>query len=213
MKKLMVYLFALIYALAFAMSCSNNELEEKESVAIDGLPETIDLPSVPTGDITFTVTSNVNWSVSLQNLDWVSVSPSRGLGNGESVVVTISPQVNKDFESRSGKLTVTAGPVTASATLNQQAAVADPVFNVEGFEGDTFYLDALEVEGKSFNVSSNKDWTAEVSNMAWATVSPLSGGKDRSATITVVPKTANDEEVREGTISFNYGAAAPKAAS
>ena len=210
MKKLMVYLFALIFALAFAMSCSNNELEEKESVAIDGLPETIDLPSVPTGDITFTVTSNVNWSVSLQNLDWVSVSPSRGLGNGESVVVTISPQVNKDFEPRSGKLTVTAGTVTASATLNQQAAVADPVFNVEGFEGDTFYLDALEVEGKSFNVSSNKDWTAEVSNMAWATVSPLSGGKDRSATITVVPKTANDEEVREGTISFNYGAAAPK---
>lgn len=210
MKRLIASLFALPLILALAMSCDRNEIEEEESVVIEGLQDAIDFAAVPTGDVTFSITSNVNWSISQKDLDWVSITPSRGLGRSETVVVTISPDVNNDFEARQGTFTLNAGTVSRTVTLSQAAADVEPVFNVDGTEGDTFYVEALDIEGESFNVSSNRDWTADVNGVSWATVTPLKGEKNRSATITVIPKTVNDDEVREGTISFDYGAAAPK---
>ncbi len=210
MKRFITSLLALPLIVAFAVSCDRNELEEEESVTIEGLAETIEFTAVPTGDVTFSITSNVEWSISMENLDWVSISPSRGLGRNETTVVTISPDVNKDFESRQGTFVLRAGSVSRTVTLTQAAGEADPVFNLSGTEGDVFYIEALNVEGSVFNVSSNRDWTATLDGMSWATVSPLEGVKDRSATITVVPKAINEGDDKEGTISFDYGAAAPK---
>ena len=210
MKRLITSLFALPLVLALAISCDRNELEEEESVVIEGLQESVEFAAVPTGDVTFSITSNVSWSISQKDLDWVSITPSRGLGRNETAVVTISPDVNNDFEARQGTFTLNAGTVSRTVTLSQAAADVEPVFNVDGTEGDTFYVEALDIEGESFNVSSNRDWTADVNGVSWATVTPLKGEKNRSATITVIPKTVNDDEVREGTISFDYGAAAPK---
>ena len=210
MKRLIASLLALPFILAFAVSCERNELEEEESVVIEGLQDAIDFAAVPTGDVTFSITSNVNWSISQKDLDWVSITPSRGLGRNEKTVVTISPDVNNDFEPRQGVFTLCAGTVSRTVTLSQAAADVEPVFNVEGTEDDTFYLEALAIDGQSFRVSSNRDWTADVNGVSWATVTPLKGEKNRSATIMVIPKTVNDDEVREGTMSFDYGAAAPK---
>ena len=210
MKRLITSLFALPLVLAMAMSCDRNEIAEEESVVIEGLQDAIQFAAVPTGDVTFSITSNVNWSISQKDLDWVSITPSRGLGRNETAVVTISPDVNNDFEARQGTFTLNAGTVSRTVTLSQAAADVEPVFNVDGTDGDTFYVEALDIEGESFNVSSNRDWTADVNGVSWATVTPLKGEKNRSATITVIPKTVNDDEVREGTISFDYGAAAPK---
>ena len=210
MKRLIASLFALPLVLALAISCDRNEIEEEESVVIEGLQDAIDFAAVPTGDVTFSITSNVNWSISQKDLDWVSITPSRGLGRNETAVVTISPDVNNDFEARQSTFTLNAGTVSRTVTLSQAAADVEPVFNVDGTDGDTFYVEALDIEGESFNVSSNRDWTADVNGVSWATVTPLKGEKNRSATISVIPKTVNDDEVREGTISFDYGAAAPK---
>lgn len=210
MKRFVFSLLALPLLVAFAVSCDRNELEEEESVVIEGLAETMDFTAVPTGDVTFNITSNVEWSISMENLDWVSISPSRGLGRNETTVVTVSPDVNKDFESRQGTFVLRAGSVSRTVTLTQAAAEIDPVFNLDGVDGDSFYIEALDVSGSVFNVSSNRDWTAELKDMSWATVSPLEGAKDRSATITVVPKAINEGEDKVGTISFDYGAAAPK---
>lgn len=210
MKRLITSLFALPLVLAMAMSCDRNEIAEEESVVIEGLQDAIQFAAVPTGDVTFSITSNVNWSISQKDLDWVSITPSRGLGRNETAVVTISPDVNNDFEARQGTFTLNAGTVSRTVTLSQAAADVEPVFNVDGTDGDTFYVEALDIEGGSFNVSSNRDWTADVNGVSWATVTPLKGEKNRSATISVIPKTVNDDEVREGTISFDYGAAAPK---
>lgn len=210
MKRLITSLFALPLVLAMAMSCDRNEIAEEESVVIEGLQDAIQFAAVPTGDVTFSITSNVNWSISQKDLDWVSITPSRGLGRNETAVVTISPDVNNDFEARQGTFTLNAGTVSRTVTLSQAAADVEPVFNVDGTDGDTFYVEALDIDGESFNVSSNRDWTADVNGVSWATVTPLKGEKNRSATISVIPKTVNEDEVREGTISFDYGAAAPK---
>lgn len=210
MKRFIASLFALPLIVAFAVSCGKTQLEEEESVVIEGLKDKLEFTAVPTGDATFTITSNVNWSIAKKNLDWVSITPSTGNGTGKSVTVVVAPEVNTVLEPREGSFTLTAGKTTRTVTVSQAAAVAEPVFNVEGVEGDTFYIEGLNVEGASFNVSSNKDWTAEVTGVSWATVSPLSGAKDTPATISVVPKSVNETETREGTIAFNYGASAPK---
>ena len=210
MKRFIASLFALPLIVAFAVSCGKTQLEEEESVVIEGLKDKLEFTAVPTGDATFTITSNVNWSIAKKNLDWVSITPSTGNGTGKSVTVVVAPEVNTVLEPREGSFTLTAGKTTRTVTVSQAAAVAEPVFNVEGVEGDTFYIEGLNVEGASFNVSSNKDWTAEVTGVSWATVSPLSGAKDTPATISVVPKSVNETETREGTIAFNYGASTPK---
>lgn len=210
MKRFIALLFALPLIVAFAVSCGKTQLEEEESVVIEGLKDKLEFTAVPTGDATFTITSNVNWSIAKKNLDWVSITPSTGNGTGKSVTVVVAPEVNTVLEPREGSFTLTAGKTTRTVTVSQAAAVAEPVFNVEGVEGDTFYIEGLNVEGASFNVSSNKDWTAEVTGVSWATVSPLSGAKDTPATISVVPKSVNETETREGTIAFNYGASTPK---
>ena len=210
MKRFVASLLALPLIVAFAVSCDRTQIEEEESVVIEGLKDKLEFTAVPTGDATFTITSNVNWSIAQKNLDWVSITPSTGNGTGKSVTVVVAPEVNTAYEPREGSFTVTAGKTTRTVTVSQAAAVVEPVFNVDGVEGDTFYIEGLNVEGASFNVSSNKDWTAEVAGVSWATVSPLSGVKDQSATISVVPKSVNESETREGTIAFNYGADAPK---
>ena len=210
MKRLIASLLALPLIVAFAVSCDRTQIEEEESVVIEGLQDQLEFTAVPTGDVTFTITSNVNWSIAQKNLDWVSITPSTGNGTGKSVTVVVAPEVNTAYEPREGSFTVTAGKTTRTVTVSQAAAVAEPVFNVDGVEGDTFYIEGLNVEGASFNVSSNKDWTAEVTGVGWATVSPLSGVKDQPAVISVVPKSVNESETREGTIAFNYGADAPK---
>ena len=202
-------LLALPLILSFAISC-NEEIEQTESVEIEGLRETIEFTAVPTGDVTFSVTSNVNWAIAKKNLDWVSITPSKGTGNGQSVTVVVEPEVNTEYEPREGSFTLTAGKTTKTVKVSQAAAVAEPVFNVDGVEGDTFYIEGLNDAGATFNVSSNKDWTAEVTGVTWATVSPLSGAKDTPVTITIVPKSVNETETREGTIAFDYGADAPK---
>ena len=210
MKRFLLSLIALPMILAMAVSCDRKELEEEESVVIEGLQETLEFAAVPTGDVTFSITSNVNWSIARKDLDWVSITPSNGTGTGKAVTVEVAPQVNTVYEPREGSFTLTAGKTTKTVKVSQAAAVAEPVFNVDGVEGDTFYIEGLNVEGASFNVSSNKDWTAEVAGVTWATVSPLSGAKDSPVTISVVPKSVNETETREGTIAFSYGAAAPK---
>ena len=85
MKRWIASLLALPFILAFAVSCERNELEEEESVVIEGLQDAIDFAAVPTGDVTFSITSNVNWSISQKDLDWVSITPSRGLGRNEKI--------------------------------------------------------------------------------------------------------------------------------
>lgn len=179
-------------------------------MVISGLNEAYDIASVPTDDITFTITSNVNWSISQKNLDWVTITPSRGLGDKETVAVTIAPAVNTDLEPREGTFTLTAGTVTKTVKLTQKEAEIDPEFNVSNVVDGAFYVEALAIEGGTFNVSSNRDWTATLAGMDWATVTPLNGEKNRSATISVIPKAINEGDAIEGTISFEYGAAEPK---
>ena len=65
MKK---FLLAIPLLAAIAISCQEKPQEEKESVKIEGVGETVDIPATPEADFTFTIETNVDWSVAKTNL-------------------------------------------------------------------------------------------------------------------------------------------------
>ena len=209
MRKLTKLLLALPLTAAIALSCSTKEETKKEEVKVQGLDAPITFAAIPAGDVTFTIETNVAWSISLSNLDWLSIDPSKGVAKEGPQKVTLQASQNKAEAPRSGSLTLTAGSFTKTVQVSQEAAVVDPTFATNDLVDQKVEFAATEVSPKTFGVSSNKDWTATLSGLDWATVTPLSGDKGRVATISITPKAANTGAKREGTISFAYGAAQP----
>lgn len=207
MKK---FLLAIPLLAAIAISCQEKPQEEKESVKIEGVGETVDIPATPEADFTFTIETNVDWSVAKTNLDWLTISPMRGTAKDGVQTIALVAENNQQEESRSGSFTLTAGSTTKKVTVTQAALVVVPNFVVNGIEANTLTFGGEENAAKTFQVHSNKDWTATKANLDWATVSPVSGDKNRPATITVTPTEVNNTGAeRTGTISFAYGAAQP----
>lgn len=199
----------LLAVTALVFSCANQQEEEKESVQVSGLPESLAFAAIPAEGASFTIESNVAWSISKTGLDWLTLDPMRGNAAHGVQTVTITAAENKDEAARSGSFTLRAGSYEKTVQASQSGATVIPTFTLSGAEGNLLSFKAEETGSKSFSVASNKDWTASLSGLDWAEVSPLEGKKDRSATITVTPKSANGGSAREGTISFAYGADAP----
>lgn len=72
------------------------------------------------GSQTFTITSNVSWTVS-DNQSWLSVSPTSGSNNA---TVTVTATANTGTTSRSGTVTVTGGSLTRTVAVTQAGQVS-----------------------------------------------------------------------------------------
>jgi hypothetical protein len=119
----------------------------------------------PAGSTSFTVTSNTDWTVTVDST-FCTVTPA-GTGNG-TILVYYSE--NFSVNSRVATLTVTVSGLTPQfVTVTQEGAapiliVIPPYQNVTEIAGST-----------SFNVTSNTNWTA-LSNQLWCTVTPSGTG-------------------------------------
>ena len=208
MKRFMQLVIALPIFSAMLCSCNDEALEEKAVVSIDGLKESYEFEAIPDGKESFTITSNVNWHLDMDGLDWLKVTPGRGLASSSAQTVTLEAIVNDDNQPRTGVMTVVAGDVTRKVTLTQKAASLEPELKfVEGVADDgIFYVDAYNIYGASLKLYSNEDWTADASDMdEWAVVGPLLGSRGRYATVAVTPTEVNEGAARYGQIVFTYG--------
>lgn len=190
-------------------SCSSKEEDEKESVNVAGLDADLHFAAIPAGALSFTIESNVAWSITKADLDWLTIDPMHGSAKDGTQTVTLTARQNETEEALSGSFTVTAGSFTKKVAVSQDAAKVTPTFATNGLKDNALAFAAEERAAKTFQVSSNKDWKATLSGLDWADVTPLEGDKNRSATLTVTPKAANTGAERKGTISFAYGADAP----
>jgi uncharacterized protein (TIGR02145 family) len=77
------------------------------------------------GNYTFDIMSNLAWTATV-NADWLTVAPPAGEGDAE---ITVSVADNTDTEPRTATITITAGEMTESVTVTQEAG--DPVVAVE----------------------------------------------------------------------------------
>ena len=106
------------------------------------------------GKVTFTVTSNGNWSIDCGE-DWISVNPKEG-SKGETVV-TVNATANEGDESREAALILNCGDSSSTIKITQLN------YKVTAPEGYTLvWSDEFDVDG-----TPGSDWKIENQNAGW----------------------------------------------
>ncbi len=146
------------------------------------------------GSTTFSVSSNVSWTVS-DDASWLTVSPTSGSNDG---TLTANYDENTTTSSRTGTITVTGGGITSTVTVVQEGqttsnylTVTPSSQNVSSTAGTT-----------TFSISSDVDWTAS-DDASWLSVSPTSGTGDATLTATYDENTTTSS--RTATITVTGG--------
>ena len=134
------------------------------------------------------LSANTSWEAA-SDKSWILVSPSAGNGNG---YLGIEVGVNTGQSPRSGIVTVTGCNSTRKITVIQQSHCPLDV--------STALLDFSYVSGsKSATVNSTSAWTV-TTETPWITVSPRSGSKIASFTVSVPGNSTREK--RSGTVTI-----------
>lgn len=144
------------------------------------------------GSTTFSVSSNVSWTVS-DDASWLSVTPTSGSNDG---TLTANFDENTTSSSRTGTITVTGGGNTEKVTVVQEGkttsnylTVSPSSRNVNSTAGTT-----------TFSISSDISWTA-TDNVDWLSVSPTSGSGDATLTASYDENTTSSSRTATITVS------------
>ena len=154
------------------------------------------------GNKTFTVTSNISWSLSRMTDDarsWITLSRSSLTINGSTVetTVTLNAKANKSSSPREAKIAAfgTNGSVDTTYLIVTQAGVI--------LSASMSYMNFSSYsEQNDFTIVSNTSWEI-TSNQAWCTVQPASGADNRSITVSVTENTNTTS--RQATLSITAG--------
>ena len=156
--------------------------------------------SAPAAGLEQTVTfqTNQDWSAT-PDAGWVTVTPASGSAADGSATITVSVVKNDTFDARSAKVSVKAGPLSATITVNQ--AGKDVVFTIsdQQLNAETAGLE------KTIEFESNADWTAS-SDASWLTVTPASGkASDAKVSITIKAEGNDTFDARTAKINVTAG--------
>ncbi|MDD6508797.1 MAG: BACON domain-containing protein [Bacteroidales bacterium] len=156
--------------------------------------------SAPAAGLEQTVTfqTNQDWSAT-PDAGWVTVTPASGSAADGSATITVSVVKNDTFDARSAKVSVKAGPLSATITVNQ--AGKDVVFTLSDQQ---LNAEAAGLE-KTIEFESNTDWTAS-SDASWLTVTPASGkASDAKVSITIKAEENDTFDARTAKINVTAG--------
>ena len=146
---------------------------------------------------TFTVTSEFDWTVSVDNsVDWLSVTPVSSGANLQGVNHVISVLANNTAQARTTTITVQSSGISKTIFVRQN--VESLTLNSESL---TFTSSA---EQKELQFSANQNWTASItSGNDWLSLNNTSGASGQS-TITVSAQ-ANTGLQRSGVVRLTVG--------
>lgn len=167
----------------------------------DSVTTSISSAKVEVQGVSFTVTSNVEWSISQSGSYSFRVNPTSGLPGTTTVNVAYEP--NNTDQDRSSTLTVTAGSALATVQLTQS-----PVeFAIDSQE----LLFAATPETKSIKITSNTEWDVKgVTVPDWiSSITPQQGTGNGELKITVKE---NKNRISENSFSLkiNYAGSLSK---
>jgi len=171
----------------FTREVTVTQLGAAASLTVD--PSNRDVSNVG-GQATFDVSSNISWTVS-EDVDWLSVSPTSGSGDG---TFTVTYDENSSTSERIGTISVSGSGITRNVTVTQAEAAAN--LTVDPSNQDVGYTAGQT----TFDVNSNIAWTVGES-VGWLSVSPTSGSGDGTLTVTYDENTTSSERI--GTISVS----------
>ena len=144
------------------------------------------------GSTSFSVASNVSWSVS-DDAGWMSFTPSSGSNNG---TITVNYDENTSSSSRTGTLTVSGGGITRNVTVVQQGQAVEPYLTVTP---SNLYVNN-NAGSINFNIESNISWEIK-HTVDWLGKNPNTGSGN--ATITVNYQSNSTSGSRSATLNVN----------
>jgi len=170
---------------------------EEPFLTVDETPITA---TAEAGTYFITVNSNSEWTAVVESSgrsDWCLLDNNTGNGDG---VITVSITKNPFYTTRIAIVTISAGSLTKSVVVNQEAAEEpEPPF----LTVDETPITATAGAGTySIVVSSNSEWTAVVEdaeNHTWCTLSNNTGNGDGVITVNVTqnaPFTARSATIK-----------------
>ena len=142
---------------------------------------------------TFTITSNVGWTVT-DNQSWLTVAVASGSNNA---TVAINATANTAASSRGATVTVTGGGITRTVAVTQAGTTASTLT----VSASTLALAAAASSG-SVSITSNVSWTV-TDDQSWLTASPSSGTGNATLTLSATANTAS--AARTGTVTVTGG--------
>jgi len=131
-------------------------------------PPNQNVPATPAGSTSFTVSSNVAWTVVSDQPSWCTVTPS-GTGNG---TITANYTINTSVNSRVANITTTVSGLPPVVVTVTQAG-ATPTLTVTPPNQN---VPATPAGSTSFTVTSNTSWTVGSDQPSWCTVTPSGTG-------------------------------------
>ena len=157
----------------------------------------------PTGSTySICVNSNVEWTVSVAGGDWMTVTPTTGVNDGEVKVTTTDNSGSPS--SRTATITISGGGMTQVIKVTQ-----------EGY-GDG-YLSVSKTEMKfnptaysqTFNISSNVSWNINVEGgNGWLNVTPMNkevSDNDETEVTVTTDENSGNLSPRTATITISGG--------
>ncbi len=194
MRNRVSILFKSIFAIllvAVAVSCS-----EEDNIQVSASSMEMEVQGV-----SFTVTSNVSWTITQSGNYSFSVSPVNGVPGSTTVKVAYTP--NNTGEPRNSTLSVSGGSASAAVQITQQALQ----FNTAQ---DTLYFPD-GVLTKSITIQSNTEWSvAGITIPDWITsITPQQGKGNGELSITVKGDTERISE-KNYLLRITYGGSLTK---
>ena len=138
-------------------------------------------------------TSLLDWTVTSSSTAWLTVSPASGSFNG---TVTVTALANTSADERTGTITVSGGGITQTINVKQEKVLS---LNVSSASLVFTYAAGT----RTFNITSNTNWTVDKGSASWLTVSPTSGSN--SNTISVSAEANDSYYERSAIITISGG--------
>ena len=144
-------------------------VSKQVKVKQDGIILTVSEKSIPfapgSSSKTFTITSNVSWTVSSDKTSWCKVDKSSGSNNA---TIKVSVTDNTSESSRDAIITVKSGDVSKQVKVTQDGVtltVSESSLSFTSSAGN-----------KTFTITSNyASWTVSSNQTSWCTVDKSSG--------------------------------------
>ena len=157
----------------------------------------------PAGDRTFTVTSNVAWTVKSSDESWLTITNNNsGEGNEAApVTVTVHAEENTNSDSRPAKITVSGGGTSQTIEVTQLGKEANISLSTDKL---SFGQPAGDC---TFTVTSNVKWEVKT-DKEWLTITKNDSGEGNEpspVTVTVHAKENTNSDSRPAKITVSGG--------
>ena len=152
------------------------------------------------GSSSFSFNTNKNWTIT-SDQSWLTLGQTSGEPSKENINITATCEENTAYTSRTAKITISAGSLTQTITVTQEAAkkvvslaVSTSSLNFSGPGGTS-----------SFTITCNENWAiTEIPD--WLVLSTTSGTESASAaTVNVTAKQCYIYNGRKGSFVISAG--------